>query len=255
MLRHFLNILCGVVCFVVLALPARSEAVTIFAAASLKTALDEIAQGMRTDLGVALTISYGASSTIARQVELGAPADLIITANVDWMDHLDWAGRLAAGTRRDLLGNRLVLVANSSDELASNHDIAALLAKARLAMALVTAVPAGIYGKDALEYLGLWQDVAPRVVQTDNVRAALRLVARGEAPFGIVYLSDAQAEPRVRIVHQFAEESHASIRYPVAIVEGRDSPDARSVLTYLHGSQAAAIFEAQGFSMLMGAGQ
>ena len=228
------------------AVPAKSDGVTIFAAASLKTALDEITQGTDT------TVSYAASSTIARQVELGAPADLIITANVAWMDHLAAKARLASDTRRDLLGNTLVLVASSDMAfiaqagLPVNHYIG----QDKLAMALVDAVPAGIYGKEALIALGSWKPTLPNIVQTDNVRAALRLVAMGEVPFGIVYATDAKAEPRVQVVHRFDPASHGPIVYPMAIVAGRDTPEVQAMWARLRSAQAAEIFTRNGFLVL-----
>ncbi|TDL84342.1 molybdate ABC transporter substrate-binding protein [Palleronia sediminis] len=228
---------------------ARAETVTVFAAASLKTALDEIAPGFEAATGHDLRLSYAGSSALARQIEACAPADIFISANPDWMDRLDAAGLLAAGTRADLLTNRLVLVAHGAEAapLALGPRIGARLGEGRLAMALVDAVPAGIYGRAALRSLGLWDDLAPRVAQADNVRAALLLVARGAAPLGIVYETDALSEPRVSVVATFPEDSHPPILYPAAALEGRDGPAARAFLAHLSGEQAGAVFARLGF--------
>jgi molybdate transport system substrate-binding protein len=222
----------------VLALPAAaSDRVTVFAAASLKTALDAI----KADHGGDITLSYAGSSALARQIERGAPADIFISANAAWMDALDAQGHIVGGSRRDLLGNRLVLVA--SEPVSGNPG--ALIGSSRLAMALVDAVPAGIYGRAALTHLGLWDRLGGQVVQTDNVRAALALVALGEVPFGIVYATDAAAEPRVHVAHVFGAATHPPITYPAALL--RDGAAARDFLDHLSGPKAQAIFAAHGF--------
>jgi len=233
---------------------ARAAEVTVFAAASLKNALDEVAAGWQAATGNTVSISYAGSARLARQIEQGAPADLFISANTAWMDHLDEAGLIDEASRRDLLGNRLVLVAHGRDvapvDLAPGADLAHRLGDGRLAMALVDAVPAGIYGKAALEGLGLWASVADRLAQTDNVRAALALVALGEAPLGIVYATDAVAEDRVTVVATFPEDSHPPIVYPVALtVEGTRSA-AVDLLAWLGSAAARGSFERQGFSVL-----
>lgn len=234
------------------AAPSRAEEVVVFAAASLKTALDEIAPGFAEETGHRMVVSHAGSSQLARQILLGAPADVFLSANSAWMDELEAAGRLVPGTRADLLGNALVLVAAGEDaapvDLLDPTALPDRLGTGRLALALVDAVPAGIYGRAALSSLGLWDAVAPRVAQTDNVRAALALVATGAAPFGVVYLSDAVAEPRVQIVARFPEDSHPPIVYPVALVAGHDGPGARALLDHLTTPAARAIFEAQGFT-------
>ncbi|WP_099824846.1 molybdate ABC transporter substrate-binding protein [Oceaniglobus indicus] len=223
--------------------------VTIFAAASLKTALDEIAAGVDDPV---LTISYAGSSTLARQIEQGAPADIFISANTDWMNRLESTGLIVPGTRTDLLGNSLVLISHQPRtlDLTADPDLAGALNGGRLAMALVNAVPAGIYGKAALTSLGLWEDVAPSVAQADNVRAALALVALGEAPLGVVYATDANAELRVHVTATFPADSHAPIVYPLAAIRRNDEID--TALEILQGPAAAAIFEAQGFTVLRG---
>jgi molybdate transport system substrate-binding protein len=217
---------------------------TVFAAASLKSALDEVLAG-QPDWRAA----YAGSSVLARQILQGAPADVFISANALWMDELARAGALEPGTRRDLLSNRLALIAAPGVDApapAPGADLAAALGDGRLAMALVDAVPAGIYGKAALTSLGVWDAVAPRVAQADNVRAALRLVASGAAPLGIVYATDAAAEPRVRLIGLFPQNSHPPIRYPVALL--RDHGEGgRALYDRIVGAQARAIFAAHGF--------
>ena len=225
-----------------LTVPLRAETVTVFAAASLKTALDQVVEG--TDS----TISYAASSTLARQVALGAPADIVITANAAWMAFLETEALIEPQTRVDLLGNELVLIASAEVEKTGPH-LDAIIGDHMIAMALVDAVPAGIYGKEALTFLGLWSRFAPNVVQTDNVRAALRLVASGQVPFGIVYVTDARAEARVRIIHRFHPSQHQAITYPMAIVAGKDRPAVRALWTRLQSPAAAEVFRANGFVM------
>lgn len=228
--------------------PVLAERVTVFAAASLKTALDEVAAAYDREL----VLSYAGSSALARQVQLGAPADVVFLANTDWMEVLEQEGLIASGTRVDLLGNRLVLAGPAGAapvEITSELDLPGLLGHGRLAMALVEAVPAGIYGKAALESLGLWESAAPHVAQTDNVRAALALVSLGQAPLGVVYATDVLADPRVDALGVFPEESHPPIRYPVASVAGRDAV-AADFLAFLQGTEARAIFEKNGFAVL-----
>lgn len=227
--------------------------VTVFAAASTKTALDRISAGFEAETGHEVTLSFAGSSALARQIERAAPADIFISAHPDWMDHLASAGLIDPASRLDLLGNRLVLVAHGDAApvtIGPSMDLAAMLGEGRLAMALVEAVPAGIYGRAALERLGLWNEVAPRVAQADNVRAALALVALGEAPLGIVYATDAAAEHRVTAIGTFPEGSHPPIRYPAARVAGRDSAAADAFFAHLSGPEARAAFEAEGFAVL-----
>ena len=247
----FLSRLTGVA-LLLAALPAMAGDVTVFAAASLKTALEEVADGYRRDSGAGVTLALAGSSALARQIEHGAPADVFISASPDWMDHLETAGRLDPATRRDLLGNRLVLIAHGPAapvEIGPDFDLPALLGDGRLAMALVDAVPAGIYGKAALSSLGLWEAVRSQVAQADNVRAALALVASGEAPLGIVYATDAAAEPRVSVVGTFPDGSHPPILYPVAAVAGR-AAQAAPFLAHLAGAEARAVFARHGFRVI-----
>lgn len=245
---------------VAFAMPARAQELTVFAAASLKTALDAVAADYTDQSGTRLRLSYAGSSALARQIQQGAPAHLFLSANPGWMDVVQNDGLLVEGTRRDLLTNSLVMIAAAGvrdvPPLASGPDLGPALLEAlnrgRLAMALVSAVPAGIYGKAALRHLGIWDLVQPHVAQSDNVRAALRLVALGEAPLGIVYATDALAEPRVRIVGTFPPESHPPIVYPVAILAEADTAEARDFLTYLTSDTARDQFRAFGFGLAGG---
>jgi molybdate transport system substrate-binding protein len=253
-MRRFLA---TVAIFLCVALPARAqEPVTIFAAASLKTALDAISESWSQEEGRQATVSYAGSSALARQIEEGAPADLFISADLDWMAYLADRDLIDTASERRLLGNRIVLVApaDSSVELSiePGFDLAGALGDGRLAMANIDAVPAGRYGKAAHEALGVWDAVADKVAQAENVRAALQFVALGEAPLGIVYQTDATAEPGVRVVGTFPEDSHEPIIYPAALTADSANPDAAAFLDYLQGDAARAIFEEQGFTVLAG---
>ncbi|MEO1198491.1 MAG: molybdate ABC transporter substrate-binding protein [Pseudomonadota bacterium] len=233
---------------------ARADGVTVFAAASLKTALDEIAGMFEAETGHGVTLSYAGSSVLARQIQHGAPADVFISASSDWMDVLEADGLIEPKTRVDLLGNRLMLIVhgrNASPAMLHGRVDDWLGEEGRIAMALVDAVPAGIYGKAALESLGLWDRVADRVVQADNVRAALALVATGEAPLGIVYLTDALVEDRVSPVVLVDPTAHPPIVYPVARIAESDGPMALPFLAFLQGPEARAVFERHGFRVLV----
>ncbi|SDN91768.1 molybdate transport system substrate-binding protein [Lutimaribacter pacificus] len=238
------------------AIPARAEdqQVTVFAAASLTTALTEIGDRFGAETGIDVVLSFAGSSALARQIESGAPADIFISANPGWMDRIEESGLVEPGSRRDLLRNALVLVAHDAATpavtLDGDTDLAAMLGQGRLAMALVDAVPAGIYGKAALTSLGLWDRIEPQVAQADNVRAALALVATGAAPLGIVYATDAVAEPRVTVIAQFPGDSHPPILYPVADLTTRDTAAEDAFLTYLGSDAARAVFGAQGFGVI-----
>ena len=250
------NVLAILALIVTTAMPAHADdrPVTVFAAASLTTALTQIAERFESETGIDVVLSFAGSSALARQIESGAPADIFISANPGWMDRIEQAGLVEPGSRHDLLGNELVLIAHGGNAapvtLDAQTDLAAELGQGRLAMALVDAVPAGIYGKAALETLGLWDKVAGQVAQTDNVRAALALVAAGAAPFGVVYASDAVAEPRVSVVARFPAETHPPILYPLADLANRDTAEESAFVDYLSGPDARAVFEAQGFSVL-----
>jgi molybdate transport system substrate-binding protein len=234
--------------------PAVAQPVTVFAAASLKNALDDINAAWTADGGEAATIAYAASSALAKQIEQGAPADVFVSADLDWMAYLSERDLVSKATEVELLGNRIVLVAPADSaaaaEIAPGFDLAGLLGEGRLAMANVDAVPAGKYGKAALESLGVWETVRDRVAQAENVRAALALVATGEAPLGIVYRTDAAADSAVGIVGTFPEESHPPIVYSAAVTTAASSSDARAFLAFLQSQAAADLFEAQGFMVL-----
>lgn len=235
-----------------LPMAARADELLVFAAASLKPSLDAIlATPQLTALGK-VEVSYAASSQLARQIEAGAPAALFISADEAWIDWLAQRGQILADTRTDLLGNALVLIApkDSSVQVDLHQGVdltAALGPDGRLAMAEPGSVPAGKYAKSALVQLGVWDSVATRIVAADNVRAALNFVARGEAPLGIVYRSDAQSEPAVRVLARFADGSHAAIVYPAAVIAGHDSAAARALLDALRAPPQQAIFRAHGF--------
>lgn len=231
------------------------EKITVFAASSLKNALDAVSQAWTADTGKQAVISYAGSSALARQIEQGAPADVFISADLDWMQQLSDAGFIAAGSVVNLLGNDLVLVApaDSAAEttITRGFDLAGLLGDGKLAMADVKGVPAGKYGKAALEALGVWPAVQGRVAMAENVRAALKLVATGEAALGIVYATDARAEPGVKVLGTFPADSHPPIVYPVGIVAASQNADAGNFVTYLQGARAQAMFADQGFKVLV----
>jgi molybdate transport system substrate-binding protein len=230
---------------------AQGPGVTVFAAASLTDSLKQVAATYKARTGAAVILSFGASSTLARQIEEGAAADIFFSADTDWMDYLEKAGDIAPGTRKDLLGNRLVLVAAADAKrappIAPGFDLAGALGNGKLAMADPASVPAGKYGKAALTALGVWDKVAAKVVEAENVRVALEYVARGEAPFGIVYATDAKIAP-VKVAGTFPENSHPPIVYPVALTKAA-SLAARAFLTFLEGPQARAIFTKAGFTV------
>lgn len=227
-----------------LAFPARAEdAPVVFAAASLKSALDSLGTQWAAQGHPAPVVSYGGSAGLARQVAAGAPADLVILANTDWMDRLLDQGAVA--TPKDLLGNRLVLVGAAPVAL-TPESLAEALADRPLAMGQIDAVPAGIYGRAALETLGLWDAVAPRVAQTDNVRAALALAERGEAALALTYASDARASDRVQIAAEIPPESHPPIRYPLALTP-EASETAVAFAAFLATPDARVIWDDWGF--------
>jgi len=228
---------------------------TIFAAASLKNALDDAAAAYEKSTGNKTVISYAASSALAKQIEQAAPADIFISADLDWMDYVQKAKLIKDDTRFNLLGNRLVLIAPKAStvslKIGPDFPLAEALGDGRLAMANVKSVPAGKYGSAALEKLGVWKSVESKVAQADNVRAALALVAQGEAPLGIVYETDAAAEPKVKIVDAFPEDSHPPIIYPIAIVGATKNGDAaKAFIDYLKSSEAQPFFTKQGFTIL-----
>jgi molybdate transport system substrate-binding protein len=230
-----------------------SDRIMAFAAASLTDALQEIGTAFGREHGKRVVLSFAASMTLARQIELSAGADLFIAADTESMDYLEQRNRIAKPTRQDLLGNRLVLIAPAGSTvtlaIAPQMKLAEALRGGRLAMANIESVPAGRYGRAALMALGAWTEVADRLAQGEDVRTALSYVARGEAPLGIVYATDARVEPRVRIVATFPENTHPPIVYPAALTP-EASPDAAQFLAYLRGPQARAVFESAGFTVL-----
>jgi len=233
---------------------AQSKDVLVFAAASLKNALDDIHAQYTKDTGKEVSISLAASSQLAKQIESGAPADIFISADLDWMDYLAQKNLIKPDTRKNLLGNELVLIApkdrNVDVTIAPGFDLAKLLGGGKLAMADTSAVPAGKYGKAALEKLGAWASVSGQIAQAENVRAALLLVARREAPLGIVYQTDAAVEPGVRIVGVFPADTHPPIIYPIALTAGSVNSDAAAFLAYLSSDKTQPLFEKQGFVVL-----
>lgn len=228
---------------------AHAEDLLVFAAASLKNALAEVDAGWK-QTGV--KTSFAGSSALAKQIEAGAPADVFISADLDWMDYLQKKDLVKAATRGNLLGNSIVLVAPKAGPASAKiADLPKLLGPdGRLAMADTNAVPAGKYGKASLQHLKLWDAVSGRIAQAENVRAALALVARGEAPYGIVYATDAAAEPNVRVVDTFPAGSHPPIIYPVAVLTASKNPAAVAYIDYLHSPAAAAIFARNGFTVM-----
>ncbi len=234
---------------------AAQEKLTIFAAASLRNALDEADAAFTKQSGKGVTASYAASSALAKQIEQGAPAEVFLSADIQWMDYLSERKLIAPQTRADLLGNELVLIADKDSkidhvDIGPGFDLAKLAGSGRIAVADVRAVPAGLYAKAALEKLGAWQAVQGKLAQADNVRAALSYVARGEAPLGIVYATDAKIEPSVKIVGTFPANSHPPIVYPLAAVAGRASGGVKKYLQFLWGAEARRIFEKYGFVVL-----
>ncbi len=233
---------------------ARGGDLVVFAAASLKNALDNINAHWRQETGKSAKLSYAASSALAKQIENGAPAQLFISADPKWMDYLAGKTLIKPGTRSNLLGNRIVLVAPKDRakavEIKAGFGLAKLLGKERLAVANVEAVPAGRYAKAALTKLGEFENVKDKLAQAENVRAALLLVSRGETPYGIVYQTDSVADPGVKVVGTFPESSHPPIIYPIALTASASHPDAAAFLAYIKSAKAKPLFEAQGFSVL-----
>ncbi len=230
--------------------PAMAENITVFAASSLKTALDEIATTWQNQTRDTVTISYESSAKLAKQIEQGAPADLFISASKQWMDYLSDANLIHKGSRKDILGNGLILIAADpaapSINITQGFDLKTLLGNEKLAMGLVDSVPAGQYGKDALVNLGLWDTVKPQIVQAENARAVVKLVATTEAAFGIVYASDAEAG--VTQIGTFPDDSHKPIVYPAAVTS--TNPAAQTFLDYMGSDAAGAVFTKAGFVVL-----
>ncbi len=231
------------------------EQITVFAAASLKNALDDTNAAFTKATGVKVVASYEASSALAKQIEQGAPADIFISADLRWMDYANEHKLIKRDTRVNLLGNKLVLIAPKDSRLdhvaiGDGFDIAKLAGDGRIAVADVKAVPAGLYAKAALEKLGAWTAAEPKLAQAENVRATLAFVARGETPIGIVYETDARIEPKVKIIGAFPDGSYPPVTYPVAATADGKATAAR-YLSFLATPAAKAIFERYGFSFLI----
>jgi molybdate transport system substrate-binding protein len=253
--RRLLGLAAAIACTLpIVPAVAENQEALVFAAASLKNALDDANAEYARETGDAARISYAASPTLAKQIENGAPADIFISADLDWMDYLAQRNLLMSGTRKNFLANELAMIAPQDSparvRIEPGFPLADLLAGGRLAMADTGAVPAGKYGKAALESLGVWSSVANRIAQAENVRAALALVARKEAPLGIVYRTDAVAEPNVKVVAVFPADTHPPIVYPIALLAGSTNPGARGFLAYLESAQARPFFEKQGFKVI-----
>ncbi len=241
-------------CLVLSASVTRAQDLTVFAAASLTDAMRDVSGAWEKAGHKPLRQSFGASSTLARQIEQGAPANVFASADEKWMDYLAGRGLLASGTRADVLSNDLVLIvpANRATHvtIGQGFDLAALMGPdGRLATGDPAHVPVGIYAQQALTKLGLWSAVAPRLAPTEDVRGALQLVERGEAPVGIVYATDAAVSKDVAIAGTFPADSHDPITYPFAVVKAGDTSDARALLHFLDGSEAKAIFVRRGFKV------
>jgi molybdate transport system substrate-binding protein len=249
-----LRVLLAALLFAVLPVRAFAADLTVLAAASLTDAMNEIAADYKKDTGKDVAVSLGASSALARQIEASGGADMFISADLDWMDYLDNKGLIAHETRENLLGNRLVLVAakdaTANITIAPHFDLNGALHGGRLAIADPDSVPAGKYGRSALTTLGAWNGVVDHLVNAENVRVALAYVARGEAPLGIVYETDAKAEPKVKVVGVFPEDSHAPILYPAALTKDA-KPEAKAFLAYLASPTARAVFVKDGFTFLL----
>ena len=235
---------------------AQEKTLTVFAAASMKNALDDIDAAFTKATGIKVAASLAASSTLAKQIEQGAPADVFASADLDWMDYLDKKNLIKADTRVNLLGNKLVLIAPADSKLANvtigkGFDVAKLAGDGRIAVADVKAVPAGLYAKSALEKLGAWSAAEPKLAQAENVRATLAFVARGEAPIGIVYETDAKIEPKVKTIGVFPDDSYPLVTYPVAATTETKKMSAAQYLGFLRSAAAKAIFEKYGFSFLI----
>jgi molybdate transport system substrate-binding protein len=247
-----LLILCGAVHS-----PAAAEdkTLTVFAAASMKNALDDIDAAFTARTGIKVNASYAASSTLAKQIEQGAPADIFVSADTDWMDYATARKNINEPTRINLLGNSIVLIAPKDSKIDNvtigpGFDLAKLAGDGKIASGDVKAVPVGKYSKAALEKLGAWAAAEPKFAMADSVRTALTLVARGEAALGIVYATDARVEPGVKIVGIFPAETHPAIIYPVAATASA-KPEAKDYLDYLHSSAAKAVLEKYGFVYLI----
>lgn len=234
--------------------PAKAADLVVFAAASMKGSLDDVARAFEAKNGTKVVVSYASSSQLAKQIEAGAPADAFISADTKWMDYLVGKSAVKKEETVNLLGNRLVLVAakdsGTSIEIEKGFKLAQALGDGRLAMGDPKSVPAGKYGRESLEFYGVWGDVEGKIAGADNVRAALKLVSSGEAPLGVVYETDAKADKNVRVVGVFAEDSHSPIIYPAAPVAASTNEAKNEFMKFLLGPEAADIFKKAGFTTL-----
>jgi molybdate transport system substrate-binding protein len=232
---------------------ADRSSITVFAAASLTNALQELGDGFTKETSIPVRFSFAASSALARQIENGSPADVFFSADLEWMDYLQTRNLIQRDTRRDVLGNRLVLIAPADSKIklkiGPNFPLAAALGKGRLATGDPDAVPVGRYAREALTTLGIWNDVAERMVRADSVRSALAFVDRGEAPLGIVYETDAMIDKHVRVLDVFPANSHLAIVYPIALTSAA-KPNAARFVAYLRGPAGKLVFKAYGFTSL-----
>ncbi len=252
MRRQFLNLIAAAALTVGFAVSAKAQEITVYAAASMTDALEAIAAPLRAK-GVAAKFSFGSSSTLARQIENGAPADVFVSADEEWMNYLAARNLIVAESRKVFAGNDLVLIAPADKpakiEISRTTDFPALLGpQGRIATGDPAHVPVGRYAKAALENLGLWGTVGPRIAGAENVRVALALVERGEAPLGIVYGTDAKTSPRVAVVGVFPAGSYPPVTYPAAIVAKRDAKSARDFVAFLSSAEGKAILQRFGFS-------
>jgi molybdate transport system substrate-binding protein len=257
MLRRAVSLSALALVVTLAALPVRAQGITltVFAAASMKNAVDDINTAFAKATGVKVVSSYAASSALAKQIEAGAPADLFASADLEWMDYVAGKKLIKDDTRVNLLGNRLVLIAPKDTKIGnvtigSGFDLARLAGDGRIATGDVRAVPVGKYAKAALEKLGSWTAAAPKFAMAENVRAALTLVGRGEAPLGIVYETDAKVEPNVKVIARFPEDSHPPITYPVALTASAKL-DAVRYIAFMRSGLAKTIFETHGFTFLI----
>jgi molybdate transport system substrate-binding protein len=242
-----------VLALLLFSIPAAADEVTVFAAASLTNAMGEVGKAFETKETHTVRFSFASSSTLAKQIENGAPAHLFLSADLDWMDYLDQRKLIVDGSRVNLLGNLLVMIAPVSStlkvDLKPGIDLAGLLSGGLLATGDPDHVPVGKYARQALEKLGSWKGIEGRIARTDSVRAALALVERAECPLGIVYATDAAASPKVKVVGVFPADSYPPVVYPAALVKGKETPAARRLLEFLKIPEAKSIFEKHGFTV------
>ncbi|HEY2675382.1 MAG TPA: molybdate ABC transporter substrate-binding protein [Steroidobacteraceae bacterium] len=246
-------LLCALLCAPAFAADQSKDAITVFAAASLTDVLQELGDGFTKDSSIPVRFSFAASSTLARQIENGAPADVFFSADLEWMDYLQTRKLIQLATRHDVLGNRLVLIAPTDSQVTlkiqPHFALAAILGKDRLATGDPDSVPVGRYAREALTNLGVWDEVSARLVRADSVRSALAFVDRGEAALGIVYLTDALIDKHVRVVDEFPANSHKAIIYPAALTTSAKE-DAAKFLSFIRRPAGNAAFQRYGFTPL-----